>query len=832
MILDEQNAPFGNYSNSWWNPLRVLESNYVQTSGAGVITHELGHNMQFPTPQGEMETVVQLVGIPMYNVGLNQPIDTATSYVEGEKHTRDMAAINWMIAYNFRNNNPMKCDSTMDAGVCSELRYQIRGGMKYIDIAMLYGWDSLGLINKIFYDQWTIDGWDESDAPFITSEQLIQAATEGIGENITPLLHFWGYIPSESQKIELDAYPKSERIFERLLYYKELAPKTKDEFQVWYDLLRPTMDPVHYDRYDWTLANFDIENIGQAISDHIDFILNTYNLIIQETTENISLCSGEDYTYPDGTTETNITVNTSHESILTSQVTGLDSIVTTNITVNAIYAITEDVTLYSGDDYIYPDGTTEANVTANTVHISNLFSAITGCDSTITTNITVIETYSFNYNGHDYDIIKDAKSWVDAAAFADAMGGYLIEINDQSEQDAIYDTITNASGISSTYTSVNDGGGIAYIWIGASDQYIEGTWIWDGDGDNVGTHFWTGQGMAGANNGVVINNIYNNWGTGSSGAEMEPDNYNNNQNAAAIGLAGWPSFNPGMLGSSGQWNDINSDNQLYFVMEFDCKSSNTVDVQTACGSYTWIDGNTYTQSGNTATHTLTSVNGCDSVITLNLTVNPVYSITENETICSGDDYTYPDGSLETNITANTSHISNLSSINGCDSTVTTNIFVNKINTNVNVNGNILTADNIMADAYQWFDCNLSLPISGETNYTFTATETGNYAVAIEDNNCLDTSACNSIIISGIEDVENMVQAIYPNPTSGQINIRLTENKEPTEISIFDVSGKLILQKGVAIKETEFTTELLGESGIYFVQVKSDSKIATYKIIKK
>ena len=50
-------------------------------------------------------------------------------------------------------------------------------------------------------------------------------------------------------------------------------------------------------------------------------------------------------------------------------------------------------------------------------------------------------------------------------------------------------------------------------------------------------------------------------------------------------------------------------------------SSNTAtDVQTACDSLTWIDGNVYTVSNNSATHTLTNAAGCDSVVTLNLTM--------------------------------------------------------------------------------------------------------------------------------------------------------------------------------------------------------------------
>ena len=45
------------------------------------------------------------------------------------------------------------------------------------------------------------------------------------------------------------------------------------------------------------------------------------------------------------------------------------------------------------------------------------------------------------------------------------------------------------------------------------------------------------------------------------------------------------------------------------------------DTQIACDSLTWIDGVTYTASNNTAIHTLTAANGCDSVVTLDLTIN-------------------------------------------------------------------------------------------------------------------------------------------------------------------------------------------------------------------
>jgi hypothetical protein len=54
-------------------------------------------------------------------------------------------------------------------------------------------------------------------------------------------------------------------------------------------------------------------------------------------------------------------------------------------------------------------------------------------------------------------------------------------------------------------------------------------------------------------------------------------------------------------------------------------STTGVDIQSACDEFTWIDGNTYTESTNTPSFTTQNSNDCDSIITLYLTIN--YSVT-------------------------------------------------------------------------------------------------------------------------------------------------------------------------------------------------------------
>ena len=53
------------------------------------------------------------------------------------------------------------------------------------------------------------------------------------------------------------------------------------------------------------------------------------------------------------------------------------------------------------------------------------------------------------------------------------------------------------------------------------------------------------------------------------------------------------------------------------------QATSGVEVQSACNSFTWIDGITYTVSNNTAMFTITNgnSNGCDSIVTLNLTIS-------------------------------------------------------------------------------------------------------------------------------------------------------------------------------------------------------------------
>jgi hypothetical protein len=193
---------------------------------------------------------------------------------------------------------------------------------------------------------------------------------------------------------------------------------------------------------------------------------------------------------------------------------------------------------------------------------------------------SAVNIFTFSGTTSNYELVKEAKTWTAAAACASQRGGYLVEINNQAEQTLVYNGIISSS-VANNYSPVGDGGGASYIWIGGNDKVTEGDWFWDGNNDLVGTKFWTGQGAAGANNGAAFGGAFVNWGGKSTTTIKEPDNFNSNQDAAAIALMQWP------YGIAGEWNDIAETNAIYYIIEIplSTKLNLTTDAENAISVY-------------------------------------------------------------------------------------------------------------------------------------------------------------------------------------------------------------------------------------------------------
>jgi len=159
--------------------------------------------------------------------------------------------------------------------------------------------------------------------------------------------------------------------------------------------------------------------------------------------------------------------------------------------------------------------------------------------------------YAFTYDGKNYEVVREHRTWEEAAVCAVERGGYLAEINDELENAAIFDELINNASIDLSMTVAPDGGGASYVWIGGNDFATEGNWVWDGNNDGTATQFWMGDFT-----GAPVDGLYNNWGD-------EPDDFGDGQDGLGLALTDWP------FGVAGQWNDISDANTIYYVIEYD-----------------------------------------------------------------------------------------------------------------------------------------------------------------------------------------------------------------------------------------------------------------------
>ncbi len=253
-------------------------------------------------------------------------------------------------------------------------------------------------------------------------------------------------------------------------------------------------------------------------------------------------------------------------------------------------------------------------------------------------------------------------------------------------------------------------------------------------------------------------------------------------------------------------------------------------------SYTFPDGSTQNNITATVINTsyLTTVEGCDSIIETTVNVNPVYNTEETVFVCRGDSYTFPDGTTQDNITAADVYTSNLTTVVGCDSIIVTIVNVTSINVSVTQDGSTLTANATGLD-YQWIDCdNGNSPVSGEVNRTFTAAASGNYAVIIFENGCSDTSACYNISIVGVsENIPEYEFIIYPNPTDGKINVDFNRFCSNIIAEVINLQGLVVLRQSFDSEHKTIELDLNEfEPGIYIIKLITQNKTTLLRIFKE
>ncbi|MES2379438.1 MAG: T9SS type A sorting domain-containing protein [Bacteroidota bacterium] len=142
----------------------------------------------------------------------------------------------------------------------------------------------------------------------------------------------------------------------------------------------------------------------------------------------------------------------------------------------------------------------------------------------------------------------------------------------------------------------------------------------------------------------------------------------------------------------------------------------------------------------------------------------------------------------------------------------------------------ITASQVNA-SYQWLNCNSNFaPIGGANAQIFTPANNGSYAVSINLNNCIDTSACVAINGIGINEIYNNPLSIYPNPNNGIFTINTTQQGE---YKISNELGQTIQSFKTLYTDNSTLIDISNQpNGIYFLQFTNTFSTYTYKLVKQ
>ncbi len=438
--------------------------------------------------------------------------------------------------------------------------------------------------------------------------------------------------------------------------------------------------------------------------------LATLNLTVNpEVTSTDTQVACDSYMWIDGNTYTS---SNNSATVVLSNAAGCDSTVTLDLTINTSYSTTD--VQGNCDSYIWIDGNT---YTTSNNTASFMLTSITGCDSLVTLDLTIANSLT----GTDTQIACDSYTWIDGVTYTSSnnVASVLLTASGGCDSLVTLDLTINNSETATDIQSACD----SYTWIDGNTYTAS---------NNSATFVLTN--ASGCDSTVTLDLTITNSNTGTD-TQTACDSYmwidgntytasNNSATFVLINSAGCDStvtldltITNSNTGTDTQtacdsymWIDGNtytaSNNSATFVLinsagcdstvtlDLTITNSNTgTDTQTACDSYMWIDGNTYTTSNNSATMVLSNASGCDSTVTLDLTITNSNTGTDTQTAC--DTYTWIDGNTYT--TSNNSATMVLSNASGCDSTVTLDLTI----TNSNTGNDTQTA----CDSYMWIDGN-------------------------------------------------------------------------------------------------------------------------------
>ena len=328
---------------------------------------------------------------------------------------------------------------------------------------------------------------------------------------------------------------------------------------------------------------------------------------------------------------------------------GCDSIITTNLTVQT--PVNQSVTICLGDSVVV--GTSVYHTSGN--YSDTLVSSI-GCDSIIYTEVIVYSQFNSIFGGVPNNLVATGGMFT---------GNRSLILSCQLPSKIISTVVYSADTNLITFELRNANG---IVIKDTTHQLLPGE-------QRVILNFE----LSAGNNYQI--------GVQSAGSGL----YRNNSGATY----------PYQLGALATITGTTSNSQSYYYFYYNIEiqqSSQPTNYSICDGESITVGGSVYNTTG-LYTDSLTSSLGCDSIVLTNLIVNPNIAFTNNQTICIGETYTINGNTYDTTGT----YVDSLQTIEGCDSIITTNLTILSISAGSSINNQtICIGDSIMLGTSTYF----------------------------------------------------------------------------------------------------------------------------------
>ena len=343
-------------------------------------------------------------------------------------------------------------------------------------------------------------------------------------------------------------------------------------------------------------------------------------------------------------------------------VNGCDSVVTMTLTVNPTYSVADNRTICQDSLPYLWNGVEFTEAGTQTANLET----VNGCDSVVTMTLTVNPTYSV---ADTKAICQDSLPYTwNGVTFteADTQTTTLQTVNGCDSVVTMALMVNPTYSVTDTKTICQDS--LPYLWNGVNFT-------------TAGTQVATLLTVNGCDSLVTMTLAVNPTYSVSDTKTICQDSLPYLWNGVIFTAAGTQSVTlPTVYGCDSVVTMTLTVNPTYTV----------TDVQTICENqlpYTW-NGITFNAAG-TQNVTLQTVNGCDSVVTMTLTVNPTYAVTDAQTICASElPYTWNGVTFY----AAGAQTVTLQTVNGCDSVVTMTLTVYPIFSMPPINAEICQGD--------------------------------------------------------------------------------------------------------------------------------------------